>query len=181
MASLTWWTWVWVNSGSWWWIGRPGVLRFMGSQRVGHNWATELNQTGILSWDLVCLLSSYRTMYPWTCRLAGHLGIIKHTGLKSWLPSGLLKCRVGVSPLLENTRINPGENHESTPHKSHFKYVFREIRGRGVIFSRSFCFCWLIPESGLTLQVWIYALSIHSQFNILCQWCIPLKAEFFNF
>ena len=42
-ASLTRWTWVWVNSGSWWWTGRPGVLRFMGSQRVGHDWATELN------------------------------------------------------------------------------------------------------------------------------------------
>ena len=42
MASLTRWTWVWVNSGSWWWTGRPGVLRFMGSQRVGHNWATDL-------------------------------------------------------------------------------------------------------------------------------------------
>ena len=45
MASLTRWTWVWVNSGSWWWTGRPGVLRFMGSQRVGHDWATELNWT----------------------------------------------------------------------------------------------------------------------------------------
>ena len=42
MASLTQWTWVWVNSGSWWWTGRPGVLRFMGSQRVGHDWATDL-------------------------------------------------------------------------------------------------------------------------------------------
>ena len=41
MASLTRWTWVWVNSGSWWWTGRPGVLRVMGSQRVGHDWATE--------------------------------------------------------------------------------------------------------------------------------------------
>jgi len=39
----TWWTWVWVNSGSWWWTGRPGVLWFMGSQRVGHDWVTELN------------------------------------------------------------------------------------------------------------------------------------------
>ena len=39
------WMWVWVNSGSWWWTGRPGVLRFMGSQRVGHDWATELNWT----------------------------------------------------------------------------------------------------------------------------------------
>ena len=43
MASLTRLTWVWVNSGSWWWTGRPGVLRFMGLQRVRHNWATELN------------------------------------------------------------------------------------------------------------------------------------------
>ena len=43
MASLTWWMWVWVNSESWWWTGRPGVLRFMGSQRVRHDWATELN------------------------------------------------------------------------------------------------------------------------------------------
>ena len=45
MASLTRWTWVWVNSGSWWWTGRPGVLRFMGLQRVGHDWAIELNWT----------------------------------------------------------------------------------------------------------------------------------------
>ena len=51
MASLTQWTWVesnsWVNSGSWWWTGRSGMLQFMGLQRVGHDWATELNcQTG---------------------------------------------------------------------------------------------------------------------------------------
>ena len=37
--------WVWVNSGSWWWSERPGVLQSMGSQRVGHNWVTELNWT----------------------------------------------------------------------------------------------------------------------------------------
>ena len=43
MASPTRWTWVWVNSGSWWWTWRPGVLQFMGSQRVGHDWVTELN------------------------------------------------------------------------------------------------------------------------------------------
>ena len=43
MASLTQWTWVWVDSGSWWWTGRPGVLLFMGSQRVRHDWVTELN------------------------------------------------------------------------------------------------------------------------------------------
>ena len=44
MASLTRWTWVWVSSRSCWWIGRPGMLQFMGSQRVGHDWVnwTEL-------------------------------------------------------------------------------------------------------------------------------------------
>ena len=45
MASPTRWTWVWVNSRSWWWTGRPGLLWFTGSQRVGHDWATELNWT----------------------------------------------------------------------------------------------------------------------------------------
>ena len=45
MASLIQWTWVWVNSGSWWWTGRPGVLQSMGLQRVGRNWVTELNWT----------------------------------------------------------------------------------------------------------------------------------------
>ena len=37
-----------INSGSWWWTGRPSVLRFMGSQRAGHNWATELNWTELI-------------------------------------------------------------------------------------------------------------------------------------
>ena len=56
MASPTQWTWVWVNSGSWWWSGRPGVLWFMGSQRVGHHWTTELNWTEcyILSFIFSC-------------------------------------------------------------------------------------------------------------------------------
>ena len=57
MASPTQWTWVWVDSGSWWWAGRPGVLWFMGSQRVGHDWGTELNWTitlfTIQSWWLI--------------------------------------------------------------------------------------------------------------------------------
>ena len=43
--------WVWVNSGSWWWTRRPGVLRFMGLQRVGHDWATELNWCWSWSFD----------------------------------------------------------------------------------------------------------------------------------
>ena len=64
MASPTRWPWVWVNSGSWWWTGRPGMLQFMGLQRVGHDWATELNWTewvmlsifSCVFWPSVCLL-----------------------------------------------------------------------------------------------------------------------------
>ena len=59
MASLTWWTWVWVNSGSWWWTGKPGVLQSMGSQRVGHDWATKLNWTELVPGSSFCLKSSY--------------------------------------------------------------------------------------------------------------------------
>jgi len=54
MASLTQWTWVWVNSGNWWWTGKPGMLQSMGSQRVGLNWMTELNSC--LLWRNVCLV-----------------------------------------------------------------------------------------------------------------------------
>ena len=61
IASLTRWTWVWVNSGSWWWTGRPGMLQFMGSQRVGHDWATELN------WKIlgVYFLAPLPSPHPW--------------------------------------------------------------------------------------------------------------------
>ena len=45
MASPTQWAWVWVNSGNWWWTGRPGVLQSMGSHRAWHDWATELKWT----------------------------------------------------------------------------------------------------------------------------------------
>ena len=56
MLSPTQWTWVWVNSGSLWWTGRPGMLQFMGPQRARHDWVTELNWTESLlqfryGWD----------------------------------------------------------------------------------------------------------------------------------
>ena len=47
MASSIWWTRIWVSSGSWWWTGKPSVLQFMVSQRVGHDWVTELNWTDL--------------------------------------------------------------------------------------------------------------------------------------
>ena len=54
--------WVWVNSGSWWWTGRPGMLRFMGSQRVGHDWATELNWKHLYSFRILEINETLRLL-----------------------------------------------------------------------------------------------------------------------
>ena len=80
MASLTRWTWVWVTSGSWWWTGRPGVLRFMGLQSVGHDWATELNLT-----DTIPELSS-SCLYLSTCQHLGYFRVCfpEDTSLKAF-------------------------------------------------------------------------------------------------
>ena len=63
MESPTRWTWVWVNIGSWWWTGRPGVVQSIWSQRVGHDWATELSN------HFLCLF-----LHRWICRLFPDMG-----------------------------------------------------------------------------------------------------------
>ena len=82
MASPTRWAWVWVNSRSWWWTGRPGVLRFMGSQGVGHDWATELNWTELLYLILkfishITVMKFYRTDHSKLTSLILHKNTFK--------------------------------------------------------------------------------------------------------
>ena len=81
MASPTWWTWVWVNSESWWWTGWPGMLRFMGSQRVRHYWVTELNWT-----DLVNLIMFASIHWPCNTTTATTTESEDKKGSKFWLP-----------------------------------------------------------------------------------------------
>ena len=64
-ASPTQWTWVWVNSRSWWWTGRPGVLRFKRSQRVGHNWVTELSWTSMAWTSIHCSSDILSDLISW--------------------------------------------------------------------------------------------------------------------
>ena len=66
MASLTRWTWVWVNFMSWWWTRRPGKLWFMGSQRVRHDWATELNWTDEAKYEFTLMAPTF-TQYHTAC------------------------------------------------------------------------------------------------------------------
>ena len=86
MASPTGWTWVWVNSGSWWWTGRPGMLRFMGSQRVGHDWATELNWTNTCQGAQCHKVNSLFSVlcfshHPWLLRQ----GVVRKQGRECWI------------------------------------------------------------------------------------------------
>ena len=84
MASPTQWTWVWVDSGSWWWTGRPRVLRFVGSQRVGHAWATELN------WIYDVWLKTMSSCPGLTPMLHSTIGLTagpeERSPLRQWLP-----------------------------------------------------------------------------------------------
>ena len=70
MASLTRWTWILVNSGSWWWTGRPGVLRFMGSQRVRHDWVIDLIWSDLMIPLPFTLLFCVRVYTPFLCFLS---------------------------------------------------------------------------------------------------------------
>ena len=73
LDGITQWTWIWVNSRSWWWKGKPVILPSFGSQRVGHDWATELNwallhfEIAYLFWD--CMLHYLLTLIPTTSEL----------------------------------------------------------------------------------------------------------------
>ena len=67
MASQTQWTWVWVKSGSWWWTGKPGVLKSMGSQRVRHHWVTELNLHIVKSIYWRCIVVKESTAFIAGC------------------------------------------------------------------------------------------------------------------
>ena len=71
MASPTQWTWVWVNSGSWWWTGKPGVLQSMGSQRVGQDRATEQTDDFISSRS-----SFFKRIYTIALRFGEYLLIL---------------------------------------------------------------------------------------------------------
>ena len=90
MASLTWWAWVWVSSGSWWWTGRPGMLQFMGSQRVRYDWVTELNWTNS-KYNLMCgFKRSFVTISQWmSCTSRRAFSLFCYVTLKD-------KCRGAV-------------------------------------------------------------------------------------
>jgi len=98
MASPTQWTWVWVNSGSWWWTGRPGVLRFMGSERVEHDWVTKVN------WWRTRSESSWRWLtspdFNWVVKKATQMRNLA----KTWKPRSQSSINLGAKRKNKKTK-----------------------------------------------------------------------------
>ena len=103
MASLTQWTWVWVNSGSWWWTGRPGMLQFTGSQRVGHGWATELNCTEYIDSINKYLSAQYKGLSrrtTWICNWITRISQNKVGGVQFYRHTEDKLCVVALLSIL---------------------------------------------------------------------------------
>ena len=104
MASLTQWTWVWVDSGSWWWTERPGELLFMGSQQVGHNWATKL----ILFNACCCSVTQScltRLATPWTVLCQAVHGILQ-VRIREWVAIAFSRASSGIKPAFPVLQAN---------------------------------------------------------------------------
>ena len=113
------------NSRSWWWTGRPGVLRSIGSQRVGHDWATELNWTTLMAESEEELKESLDE---------GERG-----EWKSWLKTQHSKTKITVSGLITSWQIK-GEKVEAV---TYFNFLGSKITER-----------WLQPWNSKTLAPW---------------------------
>ena len=119
MASPTRWTRVWVSSGSWWWTGRLGVLRFTGSQRVGHDWVTELNLKQSYSFQHIIPFCTGLLVWSYSCR-----SLFNPSAFSCWTqnvtPNSLTEtARLWIAP--PSSPLHPatlfpllGANHSST-------------------------------------------------------------------
>ena len=86
MASLTRWAWIWLNSGCWCWTGKPGVLQSVGSQRVGHDWVTELNWYCISEsgFGAQCLVVYWTLQQGWNWPDRFNYSCTNSEGLREW-------------------------------------------------------------------------------------------------
>ena len=124
--------WVWVDSGSWWWTGRPGMLQFMGLQRVRHDWATELNWMKEIKDDT----NRWRDIpYFWV----GRINIVNMT----ILPKAIYRFNtIPIKlPMAFFTELEQKKNSQFIwKHKIHqiTKTILREKNGAGEIYLPNF-------------------------------------------
>jgi len=121
MALLTQWTWVWVNSRSRWWTGRFGMLQSMGSQSVGHNWATELNYGKEVSgiqweWYFYSIWTDSRDFWEITFKVVWFATAYMGLGLPWWLGSNESACQCRRLRFIPRPGTSPGEGNGNPLH-----------------------------------------------------------------
>ena len=121
MASLTQWTWVWVDSGSWWWTGRPGMLWFMGSQRVKQKLVTQQQQ--IINQTYTCLLAKSLQSCPTLCNSMNHStpGLPVHHQLPEFTQTHVHQVGDAIQPSHPLSSPSPALN--LSQHQGLFKWV----------------------------------------------------------
>ena len=142
---------VWVNSGSWWWTGRPGVLQFMGSQRVGHNWATELNWIYFHFLYLFIYLIWLHWIFVVACRMFRCGMWTLSCGLWDLVP--WLGIELG-SPALGAQSLNPWTTRE-VPHWYIYEiYFWKKLMAKNYIKTCSGAH--IFPfASGFKMSLWV--------------------------
>ena len=121
------WRWVWVNSGSWWWTGKPGVLQSMGLQRVRHDWVTGLNWK--MKWEKPC---PDNIMSPWIklYMKADTLRFLSY--IKQWI-SFWIKSDMPFNKA-STLQLNTSPNTITVLHPTHFTHL---------CFLPDFCRIWV--------------------------------------
>ena len=155
MASSTRWTWVWVDSGSWWWTGGCGVLQFMGSQRVGDDWVTELDWVWAADWVARPLKPNARLICAPNIRCAHNSYLWEHSAF----PARRWHC-------------SPWNSSQNEFQKLILLWI-------GIIFTITSPFtdtCWF-PD--IMLNLWVQSWMWHSLLPLkspVCDWGLQITA-----
>ena len=142
MASPTRWTWVWASSGSWWWTGKPGMLQFMGLQRVRHDWVTELNWLSLRLvlepdgwiWMGAPTLGRCEAVWPWAGSLPSLSLDSSPVMWRELEPSSELRCRSKWCEQVPNTCVSsssPPHCYRHHHHHYHLTQINTFSAGRG--------------------------------------------------
>ena len=184
LDGMTWWIWVWVGSRSWWWTGKPGVLKSMGSQRVGHDWTTELNwiyieyflaflffgvrmKTGLnqshghcwlfqICWHIECSTSAAESFRIWN----------SSTGILSY-PLALFVAMLPKAHLISHSKMS-GSRLVTTP-----SWLSRSLRS--FLYSSPLYSCHLF----LISYTFVRSLPILSFIMLILSWNFPLISPIF--
>ena len=189
-----WWTWVWVSSGGWWWTKRPGVLQSMGSQRAGHNWATELTED--ICWGYTPLKPGFKLRSPY---LKVHISCyhnITTENIVHTLETPLCLLHVITHHLQVNTVLDPIQFSYSYYHRLNLPVfelhingimylVFFDISLFSLLFMRFFCVfvivvvtCWFPLLYRLLLCD--YSIAYLPILLFICMWVVPFRNIMYN-